>query len=339
MRSARVLGLAGSLVVAVVVMAFGAAPERAGAAFAGMEGKLAFSTNRDGDYEVYVMNVDGSSPTRLTSVAGDDFQPEWSPDGNKLAFRSRRDGNAEIYVMNADGSAQTRLTNDADFDTDAAWSPDGSKLAFVSDRDGNFEIYVMNADGSAPTRLTDEPAADFQPEWSPDGSKLAFRSTRDGNDEVYVMNVDGTAQSNRTQNPAFDGDADWQSLPSADVLLGIAASPDVAKKGRPVTYTIAVHQSGPSAASGVTVTDHLPAEARFVSASASTGVCVAPPIGATGTVSCSLGFLLTQSTATVQITVTLVAKKASVSNTASVGAATPDPDGSNNTATIVTPVR
>ena len=71
---------------------------------------IAFTSTRDGNSEVYVMNADGSAPINLTKHPESDFFPTWSPDGKKLAFVSERDGNREIYVMNADGSNQTRLT-------------------------------------------------------------------------------------------------------------------------------------------------------------------------------------------------------------------------------------
>jgi dipeptidyl aminopeptidase/acylaminoacyl peptidase len=132
--------------------------------------KIAFESNRDGNFEIYVMNAaDGSNPTRLTNSPGSDVFLDWSPDGRKIAFDSTRDGNREIYVMNAaDGSNPTRLTNNnAASDSDPSWSPDGTKLAFVSNRDsGNFEIYVMNAaDGSGQTRLTNNPAFDADPDF------------------------------------------------------------------------------------------------------------------------------------------------------------------------------
>src|SRR5207247_660118 len=72
---------------------------------------IAFATNRDGNYEIYLMNPDGSAPTRLTNDTAADLDPAWSPDGRKIAFATTRDGNSEIYVMNADGSAPTRLTH------------------------------------------------------------------------------------------------------------------------------------------------------------------------------------------------------------------------------------
>src|SRR2546422_11400320 len=70
--------------------------------------KIAFRSDRDGNSEIYVMNEDGTSQTRLTNDPGFDYKPAWSPDRTKIAFSSDRDGNHAIYVMNADGTNQTR---------------------------------------------------------------------------------------------------------------------------------------------------------------------------------------------------------------------------------------
>src|SRR5215217_2857156 len=85
--------------------------------------KIAFTSDRDVNREIYVMNAqDGSNQTKLTENAATDEFPSWSPDGTKLAFTSDRDGNTEIYVMNAqDGSNQTRLTDNGASDGLAEW--------------------------------------------------------------------------------------------------------------------------------------------------------------------------------------------------------------------------
>jgi WD40-like Beta Propeller Repeat len=129
--------------------------------------KIAFTTERDGFPEIYTMNPDGNSPTRLTNNGAIDDQPNWSPDSTKIAFASERDGNFEIYTMNADGSSQTRRTTVSGLDEDPAWSPDGTKIVFQSLRDGNEEIYTMNADGTGQTRRTTNPAVDAAPDWQP----------------------------------------------------------------------------------------------------------------------------------------------------------------------------
>ena len=73
-------------------------------------GAIAFSSDRDGNFEIYVMNPDGSNQQRLTRAPGDDMWPCWSPDGTQIAFHSHRDGNREVYIMNAHGGGERRLT-------------------------------------------------------------------------------------------------------------------------------------------------------------------------------------------------------------------------------------
>ena len=152
---------------------------------------LAFTSARDGNKQVYVMDADGQNITRLTYHDAEDLEPSWSPDGERIAFLSLRDGNSEVYVMDADGHNPTRLTYHDAEDKDPSWSPDGERIIFTSLRDGNWEVYVMDADGHNPTRLTYHGADNWDPVWSPDGEHIAFTSLRDGNWEVYVMDADG----------------------------------------------------------------------------------------------------------------------------------------------------
>jgi dipeptidyl aminopeptidase/acylaminoacyl peptidase len=171
--------------------------------------KIAFASNRDGNFEIYSMNADGGAQARLTTNPAFDGTPSFSADGTKIAFESSRTGNGDIYVMNADGSGQTRLTTSSAVDLLPTFSPDGTKIAFTSFRTGNGDIYVMNADGSGQTRLTTSAAVDAEPTWSPDGTKIAFTSGRTGNGDVYVMNADGSGQTRLTTSAAIDSSPDW----------------------------------------------------------------------------------------------------------------------------------
>jgi Tol biopolymer transport system component len=185
--------------------------------------KLAFESTRDGNSDIYVIGVDGSDETRLTTDRAFDADPAWSPDGTRIAFTSTRDGNKEIYGMNADGSNPRRLTNDggavANIDADAvdqdpAWSPDGRRIAFESNRDRNYEIYVVNADGSGLERLTNHPAQDALPAWSPDGTRIAFRSDRGGkeNVDIWTMRPDGHGLVHVTHRSGLESLPSWQPL-------------------------------------------------------------------------------------------------------------------------------
>src|SRR5438034_538498 len=146
---------------------------------------FAFTTNRDGNDEIYVTDATGTDVINLTTNPANEDWPSWSPDGSKIAFHTNGDGNWEVYVMDADGSALVNLTNNPALDALAVWSPDGSRIAFDTDRDGNFEVYVMNTDGTGLVNLTNSAANEAFPAWSPDGSQIAFDTDRDGNDEVY----------------------------------------------------------------------------------------------------------------------------------------------------------
>lgn len=177
------------------------------------EGKIAFTSSRDGNNEIYIMNADGSSQTRLTNTLTDETWPVFSPNGSKIAFNSYKgSGNSAIHIMNSNGSGMLALTKTTSDNFGPVFSPDGTRIAFTSDRDKNNEIYVMNVDGTNQVRLTRNTARDFWPTFSPDGSKIAFCSDRDGNNEIYVMNADGsnvvrlTFSASDDYSPAFSPD-------------------------------------------------------------------------------------------------------------------------------------
>ncbi|MCB9422532.1 MAG: PD40 domain-containing protein, partial [Ardenticatenaceae bacterium] len=191
--------------------------------------KVAFQSFRDGNWEIYIGNDDGSGQIRLTNNSASDVHPRLNRGSTRIAFSSNRDGNYEIYSMNTDGSGLTRLTVNATDDVNPVWSPDGTKIVFQAYRDGQAEIYFMNADGSAQTRLTADGDYDGTPTWSPDGTKIAFVSRRTGGYRIYTMNANGSGliqissqpySFNPTWSPdgtkiAFDADDDgdgWQDL-------------------------------------------------------------------------------------------------------------------------------
>lgn len=105
---------------------------------------LAFASNRDKDYEIYLMDREGSNQRRITHSRGIDRHPMFSPDGRYIAFTSNRDGNPEIYVMDADGNNPRRITQHPERDDYCCWHPDGKQLALVSEREGRFDIHLLD---------------------------------------------------------------------------------------------------------------------------------------------------------------------------------------------------
>ena len=190
------------------------------------QAQIVFVSKRDGNPEIYLMDINGKNQRNLTNNRHEDWHPSWAPDGKRIAFISDRDGHpdrvpgwftSEIYVMDADGGNQQNLTNNPADDRYPSWSPNGKQIAFVSDRDGNSEIYVMDADGRNLQRLTENPNEDGYPSWSPDGERIVFTSQREGHvedkfgitDEIYVMDTDGGNQQRLTENRNNDWDPVW----------------------------------------------------------------------------------------------------------------------------------
>ena len=154
-------------------------------------GRIVFQALRDGVFDLYSINPDGSSQEKLLKYKADDpnrgsnYAPIASPNGKKVAFESMRDGNYEIYVYDIENRIQINLTKNRADDHSPAWSPDGKRIAFVSARDSILldyrrdiwtnNIYVMDTDGSNIKRITRDNTTNAYGglSWSPDGNSLA----------------------------------------------------------------------------------------------------------------------------------------------------------------------
>ena len=159
-------------------------------------GRIVFTSLRDGNAEIYVMDADGGNQERLTNHRAGDSSPDWSPDGTMIAFVSNRDGarsRSQIYVMDTHGKNPIRLTDGPGFKRDPDWSPDGRKIAFSVDGREDY-LAVMDADGGNREKLEDQ-AGD--PSWSPDGKQIAFVKSRI---EIYVIGVDGLGRKRVTHH-------------------------------------------------------------------------------------------------------------------------------------------
>jgi TolB protein len=188
----------------------------------GKDGRIVFTSVRDGDMEIYSMNADGSDVKRLTNLPGPDGGPFFSPDGSKIVFRGRhpqagpeltdyfsllkkalwRPTTLEVYVMDRDGGNLKQVTNFGKANWAPNWTPDGTRIIFASNMKDpprvpgtppaapNFDIYLVNLDGTGLEQVTFNNTFDGFPMFSPDGTKLVFASNRNdakpGETNVFI---------------------------------------------------------------------------------------------------------------------------------------------------------
>lgn len=155
--------------------------------------RIAFSSNRDGNNEIYVMNVDGSGLRRLTNHRAIDTTPTWSPSGTHVAFVSERGGNPNIWRVDAQGLEQpVKLTNESHVDR-PTWSPPPlNEIAYTSRTGGaGFDIKVLDVASGTVRSITDGRGSNESPAFSPTGRHIAFTTTRWGRTQIAVVGRDG----------------------------------------------------------------------------------------------------------------------------------------------------
>jgi TolB protein len=180
--------------------------------------KIAFTSTRGGNKEIWVMDYDGANQRQLTSLRSIALTPRWSPDASRIAFTCYPTTGAQLSAQICMYSLLTeRMITWPRFrgtNSSPAWSPDGTKVMFMSSMSGNPELFVAEADGSQVRRLTHSVGASTSPAWNPKtGQRVAFISDRGGLPQLYTMDAGG-------------GDVVRVTLPDMGYIIDPAWSPN-----------------------------------------------------------------------------------------------------------------
>jgi len=174
-------------------------------AWSGDGARIAFSSSRSGDPEIWVADASGANLHRVTTFAGPDVAPTWNPRTNvQLAWVSGRTGLPQIYTMDQDGTSVQRLT-DGGYAISPSWSPNGQFLTFSWNRKygpgapGGQDIYVMDIASKRWLQVTHESGSNDFPSWAPDGRHIVFERSTGGHSQIWSMLADGTEQHQLTQ--------------------------------------------------------------------------------------------------------------------------------------------
>jgi TolB protein len=137
------------------------------------DSKIVFHSDRDGDFEIFTMDIDGTDLRQITiNEKIDDYNPAWSPDGHTIAYVSTvgGQGDTDIFLIDLNDNEPyipVNSTNLPSHETGPSWSPDGEWLLFTSNMDGFTDIYRMKNDGSDVIKITNTQEVEFDPYWIP----------------------------------------------------------------------------------------------------------------------------------------------------------------------------
>lgn len=230
------------------------APAGTWAAFPGSNGKIFFSSNRDGNFELYSMNPDGTGQARLTSTPGDEFGPAVSANGRWVAFVHNPTDTDEpgqrirIEIMRIDGSDRrvvTGSTTVADFSP--TFAPDGTTLVFSRETDPGTEngrLWRIGVDGQGAERvITASPFREYDPEFSPDGTRIFFSQEVPASERIYSVDAEGTnptpvspAGRGRSEQPSTSPDGTRVAYTSERTPAATATVIEVQELANPVTF-------------------------------------------------------------------------------------------------------
>lgn len=154
-----------------------------------LQTKIAFITDRTGNKEISLMDVDGFDMQMVTHNGSINISPAWHPDGKSLLYTCFRHRNPDLYQIFLSNRRDILLSDAPGLNATPAWSPDGKRIALMMSGDKNAEIYVLDSHGKNPLRLTHSWDNKASPAWSPDGRQISFVSDRSGSPQIYIMDL------------------------------------------------------------------------------------------------------------------------------------------------------
>lgn len=171
---------------------------------------ISFSTNRNGNYDIYMVDRHGENLQVLLDQPADEIHARWSPNGRYLTYASNENATFHnIYVMDMRTQQRWQLTDHPANDTTPTWSPDGTEIIFVSNRSGKYRIYKMDINGEKLSQLT-KGGSDWGPAWSPDGKWIAYKTLQpDQRVYLYIVSADGRKPRQLAEVAAKGRSAAW----------------------------------------------------------------------------------------------------------------------------------
>ena len=151
--------------------------------------KIAFVTDRTGNKEIALMDVDGQTVKMVTRNGSINIAPAWHPDGRSLLYTCFQRRNPDLYQVFLATGSSVLLSAVPGPNATAAWSPDGKGIALMMRGKDNTEIYLLNPQGKDPVQLTRSWDNKTSPAWSPDGKQIAFVSDRSGSPQIYILDL------------------------------------------------------------------------------------------------------------------------------------------------------
>jgi Tol biopolymer transport system component len=167
--------------------------------------RICFSSDRDGQNAIYILDVVTDRITLISDPAFWSFGPSWSTH-DMIAYFSKKGGNElNVWTVLPDGSDSRQATNQPGQSRQPWWSPDGATLAISADRGtGTFKIFFLNSDGSDARSVTSDGSC-AQPFWSPDGKMIAISAKiRGPRYRIYIATTDGSTLQPIRQPEAGD---------------------------------------------------------------------------------------------------------------------------------------